>query len=248
MIKAVLFDLGGTLQHYRGADEKALFAQGMGRLHAELARRGYPVSDAETLRRRVTRAVRVRAVLRFFSERELNVEKILNHVLRRMKVRLKAGELQDLSRAFWSAYEPHIVYYDDMVTTLERLRKMGLKVGLISNTLWPAWILREELRRRGHSRHFDVMLFSPEVGFRKPSRRIFRRALKELGLKGREAAFVGDSPIEDVRGPQRVRMMTILKLPTRGRLRRSTQPDFKVEQLAEVPAIIEKVNAWGGTG
>lgn len=247
MIKAVLFDLGGTLLHYHGADEEMLFAQGMERLRAELARRGHAAPEVEKLRRRMARAIRVRAALHFFSQRELNVEKILLHVLRRMKVRLKAGELQDLARAFWSAYEPHVGYYDDMVVTLEQLRRMGLKVGLISNTLWPAWILREELRRREHARLFDVMLFSPEVGFRKPSRRIFRRALKELGLKGREAAFVGDCPIEDVRGPQRVRMLTILKLPARLKVRGSTQPDFTVEQLAEVPAIIEKVNAWGGT-
>jgi putative hydrolase of the HAD superfamily len=91
------------------------------------------------------------------------------------------------------------------------------------------------------------MLFSPEVGFRKPSRRIFRRALRELKIKGREAAFVGDSPVEDVRGPQRVKMMTILKSHPRQKTRRSIQPDFTVESLAEIPAIIKKVNAWGRT-
>ncbi len=247
MIKAVLFDLGGTILHYHDADEESLFAQGMAKLRQELVRRGHAAPEAETLRRRVARAIRLRAALHFFSERELNIEKILRHVLRRVRVRLKAGELDDLARAFWSAYAPHVGYFDDMVATLERLRKMGLKVGLISNTLWPAWILREELRRREHARLFDIMLFSPEVGFRKPSRRIFLRALRELGLKGREAAFVGDSPVEDVRGPQRVRMMTILKLPPKQRVRRSLHPDFTVRNLAEVPAIIEKVNAWGKT-
>ncbi len=248
MIKAVLFDLGGTLLHYPGTEPRQLFAEGMAKLHAELVRRGYEAPDKDKLRRRMARAIRVRAALRFFSEREMRSEKILAHVLRRMKVRLKPGDIDHLARAFWRAYSEHIVYYDDMVVTLEKLRKMGLKVGLISNTLWPAWVLREELGKSRKASLFDIMLFSPEVGYRKPSRRIFRKALKQLGLKGREAAFVGDSPVEDVRGPQRVRMMTILKLPTRGRLRRSTQPDFKVQHLSEVPAIIEKVNAWGSTG
>ena len=248
MIKAVLFDLGGTLLHYPGTTSKQLFADGMARLHAELVKRGYAAPEREALRRRMARAIRVRAALRFFSMRELKFEKILVHVLGRHKVRLKSGETEHLARAFWRAYSEHIVYYDDMVVTIEKLRKMGLKVGLISNTIWPAWILREELGRASKAALFDVMLFSPEVGYRKPSRRIFRKALKQLGLKGREAAFVGDSPVEDVRGPQSVRMMTILKLPVRSKLRRSTQPDFKVQHLAEVPAIIEKVNAWGSTG
>ncbi len=71
MIKAVLFDLGGTLLHYNGADEKTLYIQGLAALHKELLRRGYKAPNFETLHKRVYRAIKMRAVLRFFSEREL---------------------------------------------------------------------------------------------------------------------------------------------------------------------------------
>lgn len=243
MIKAVLFDLGGTLLHYHGADEETLYVQGVKSVHEELARRGYTVPDFETFHRKIYRAVKVRALLLFFSERELQVDKIVVRVLRRMKIRLKPGEIEELSQVWWNAYEPHVGYYDDVAETLERLHDLGLKIGLISNTLWPAWILEDELRRRGHSRYFDLMLFSPEVGFRKPSRKIFRQALKELKIKGREAAFVGDRLVEDVRGPQRVKMLTILKRHPTQKARSSIQPDFEVDRLSEIPPIIERVNA-----
>jgi len=246
MIKAVLFDLGGTLLHYEGADEEGLYAQGVKCVHEELARRGYDVPDFETFHKKIYRAIKVRAVLRFFSERELRLGRILTGVLKRMKIKLRPGEIEELSQVWWNAYRPHVSYYDDVAETLERLHTMGLKVALVSNTLWPAWILKEELRRRGHSRHFDLMLFSPEVGFRKPSRKIFRRALKELKIKGREAASVGDCPIEDVRGPKRVKMLTILKRPDEQKARQSAQPDFVVDRLSEIPSIIEKVNSGPG--
>jgi putative hydrolase of the HAD superfamily len=243
MIKAVLFDLGGTLLHYHGADEKTLYLQGMRELHRELTRRGHALPHFDAFHKRIYRAIRVRAALLFFSQRELKVGKILQRILGRMHVRLKEWEAEELPQVWWKVSQPHVGFYDDVAETLQRLDDMGLKIGLISNTLWPAWVLKEELRRRGHSRHFDLMLFSPEVGFRKPSRKIFRRALKELELKGREAAFVGDCLVEDVRGPQRVKMLTILKRHPRQRLRRSIKPDFVVDKLSEIPDIIRKVNA-----
>jgi len=242
MIKSVLFDLGGTLIHFHGADEKSLYVQGMRGVHQELIRRGYRAGDFETFRRKVRRAIRARAVLLFFSGRELKLDRILHHVLRRMRVRLKPGEIERLSEVWWKAYQPHLGYDEDAAWTLETLRKMGLKTGLISNTLWPAWILKEELRRQGHSRYFDVMLFSPEVGFRKPSRRIFRLALKELKIKGREAAFVGDRLVEDVRGPQRLKMLTILKRQPSVKPRATIRPNFIVDRLSEIPGIIQAVN------
>jgi len=242
MIKSVFFDLGGTILHFHGADEKALYVQGMRGVHQELIRRGYRVGEFETFHRKMRRAVKVRALLLFFSGRELKLDRILLAVLRRMKVRLKPGELERLSEVWWKAYQPHLGYDDDVGWTLETLRKMGLTTGLISNTLWPAWILKEELRRRGHSQYFDVMLFSPEVGFRKPSRKIFRLALKALKIKGREAAFVGDRLVEDVRGPQSVKMLTILKRHPSVKPRATIRPNFIVDRLSEIPGIIEAVN------
>ncbi len=245
MIKAVFFDLGGTLLHYHGADEETLYLQGVKRVHEELAQRGHDVPEFDTFHKRIYRAIKVRAMLLFFSGRELKLGKIVRGALRRMKIKLKPGEVEELARVWFDAYQPHVGYYDDVADTLERLHEMGLMTGVISNTLWPAWLLKQELTRRGHSRHFDLMLFSPEVGFRKPSRKIFRQALKQLKLKGREAAFVGDSLVEDVRGPQRVKMLTILKRRPDQKSRRSIQPDYVVDQLGEIPDIIEAVNTAG---
>ena len=243
MIRAVFFDLGGTLLHYGGADEQTLYVQGVTCVHEELVRRGYDVPDFETFHKRIYRAVKVRAMLRFFSGRELDLGKIVRGALRRMKIRLEPGDVAELAQVWFNAYQPHVGYYDDVADTLRRLHEMGLKTGVISNTLWPAWLLKQELTRRGHSPHFDLMLFSPEAGFRKPSRKIFRQALKELKIKGREAAFVGDSLVEDVRGPQRVKMLTILKRREDQKSRPSIRPDYVVDQLSEIPRIIEEVNA-----
>lgn len=243
MIKAVIFDLGGTLLH-NDADEKALFVETVRSVYDDLVGRGFELPEYETFHKRLYRAIKVRAMLLFFSARELKVDKILRQVLRKMKVRLTVEEVNELAVVWWRAYEPHVSFHDDVTATLGRLHGMKLKLALVSNTLWPAWILREALRRRGHSRYFDLMLFSPEVGVRKPCRRIFKRALAELDVKGREAAFVGNCLVEDVRGPQRFKMLTIFKRGAETKRRRtSIKPDHTIDRIAEVPAIIEQVNA-----
>ena len=242
MIKAVLFDLGGTLMHYHGADEKTLFMHGAKRLHEELVSRGYAVPDFEPFHHRIYRAIRVKVALLFFSERELKVDVLLTRILKRMKVELKPGEIEELAHAWWDAYEKHVGFYNDVAETLKKLRGMGLKIGLISNTIWPAYVLKAELARREHAQYFDLMLFSPEVGYRKPSRKIFKQALGELGIRGSEAAFVGDRLVEDIRGPQRMKMLAILKRHPKQKPRQTIQPDYVIDELSEIPAIIEEVN------
>jgi putative hydrolase of the HAD superfamily len=86
---------------------------------------------------------------------------------------------------------------------VSELASRGVALGIISNTgRTPGVILRRVLERHGLLRHFTVISYSDEVGYRKPDAEIFRRTLAELGVGAGEAAHVGDNPVADVRGAQ----------------------------------------------
>jgi len=90
---------------------------------------------------------------------------------------------------------------------VRELASRGVALGIISNTgRTPGVILRQVLERHDLLRHFSVVSYSDEVGYRKPDAEIFRRTLAELGIGAGEAAHVGDNPVADVQGAQGVGM------------------------------------------
>src|SRR5262249_56226152 len=83
------------------------------------------------------------------------------------------------------------------------LAARGIALGIVSNTGRPPGIvLRQILERHDLLRHFSVISYSDEIGYRKPDPEIFRRTLAALGAEPRHAAHVGDNPDADVTGAQ----------------------------------------------
>jgi putative hydrolase of the HAD superfamily len=76
--------------------------------------------------------------------------------------------------------------------TLKRLHE-EFKLGIICDTgMTPGRVMRMILKEAGILGFFDSTVFSDEVGFNKPHRLIFERALTELRVKPQEAIHVGD--------------------------------------------------------
>jgi len=82
-----------------------------------------------------------------------------------------------------------------VVPALEACR--GKHVGVISN--WDER-LRPLLTNLGLIHYFDSLTISCEVGAEKPDARVFQAALRVAGVVAGEALHVGDSPAEDVTG------------------------------------------------
>jgi REG-2-like HAD superfamily hydrolase len=87
--------------------------------------------------------------------------------------------------------------YPEVPGVLAALRERGLRLGVISN--WDTR-LPELLRQLDLACHFDAIVYSSAVGVEKPDARIFRCALRELGVEARGGLHVGDSRLEDVEG------------------------------------------------
>ena len=81
---------------------------------------------------------------------------------------------------------------------LQRIKE-HCKLGLVSNfTCAP--VIHTSLRNLCINQFFKTVLVSDENGWRKPHKRIFLDALRNLQVKTEEAVIIGDSPLEDIKG------------------------------------------------
>lgn len=122
--------------------------------------------------------------------------------------------------------------------------KSNFKLGLISNFTY-APVIYASLKKVGINEFFNVVVISHENGWRKPSKHIFQEALTKLQVKAGKAVFIGDSPIEDIKGAKEVGLRTVFipsKFNSLKDLSESMQkPDFVCKNLKEFQVSFDRI-------
>jgi len=121
---------------------------------------------------------------------------------------------------------------------LEGLRQRGIKTAIVSNTPWgsPSSVWRTELARHGLLERVDAVVFCVDVGWRKPHRAPFDRALALLDVAPMDAVFVGDDPRWDVAGAKNAGVRPVL-LTSRASAGLET-----VESLKDVIRLVDEAS------
>lgn len=152
-------------------------------------------------------------------------------------------ELEEAITSMHPVYRP--VLAEGAVEVLRQIKAIGLATALVSNAgLTTAPHLREMLANYGLTPFLDVLVFSDELGLAKPDRRIFQAALKGLRVAATDAAFLGDSPHNDIFGAKAVGLFAV-QIGLREHTSRSgysehpgAEPDARIEHLGQLlPAL-----------
>lgn len=98
----------------------------------------------------------------------------------------------------WDEAEPR----PDAIEWLQKMKKEGFKICIVSNTL-----------TERANRVSELLSIPAIAGAVKPSRRAFIRALEYLGTEPHNTAVIGDQLFTDVLGGNRMGMYTILVVP-----------------------------------
>ncbi|MBX5321423.1 MAG: HAD family hydrolase [Candidatus Bathyarchaeota archaeon] len=136
---------------------------------------------------------------------------------------VKEEWLNPLSSAYISALFEVPPYLNlDAHEILRWLKSRDKNVGIICNTgLTPGFGLKQFIERENIAKHFDVMMFSDEVGIRKPDSRIFLLAAEKLKVEPCKVVHVGDNLRTDVWGAKNAGFKAVHLLCESGRDRKA---------------------------
>ncbi|HEX9356524.1 MAG TPA: HAD family hydrolase, partial [Streptosporangiaceae bacterium] len=151
-----------------------------------------------------------------------------------------------LLTSYFEAWDPHTLTDPDAVPLLENLRERGIKVGVLSNTMWPRSAHERVFRRDGVLDLIDGAVYSSEIPWTKPHPEAFRAAMAAVGEDNPGACvFVGDRPYDDVHGAKRAGMRAVLIPHNEGPRFDEVTPDAVITRLADLPAHLD---AWSAPG
>lgn len=207
-LRAVVFDLGDTLVECTES-LSTLLTRGADLLHERLSRQ-HPALSREAFLRQAQQAVGGRARALAGTHRALPARERVALALRALGVEPQPRLLDDLVAQLYAPVSACSRLLPQARDVLRRLKRAGLRLGLISNTPWdvPGELVERDLVRFGLREFFDVLVFS-EIGFRKPHPEIFAQALAALGVRAEEAIMVGNSLADDAAGAHAVGMKTV---------------------------------------
>jgi putative hydrolase of the HAD superfamily len=113
---------------------------------------------------------------------------------------LAPSVVEQLIATFSAEYPRHCRADDDVIDTLAALRDRGTPLGIVTNGA--SAVQDAAIDAIGVRSFMDVILVSEAEGIRKPHAEIFHRAAARIGVRPGECCFVGDNPAVDVAGAQ----------------------------------------------
>jgi len=114
-----------------------------------------------------------------------------------------------LEASFSDNYPRYCRLPQDTSRTMEALRGQGKKLGVITNG--PVEWQQRKLQALGIASSFDTILISEAEGIQKPDARIFARGVERCGTEASETMFVGDHPDADVAGSRAAGLLPVWK-------------------------------------
>lgn len=249
MIKAVWFDVGGTLHTQQATPEtdvsyaeevfSFLAAHGIKTAPTPMALLEHINTGAKAYKRSIEQSLI-----------ELPTDEIWQkYILGDFDI--PSRQIEGLGEALSYMYDrrrKRITPREGQAETLARLAASGYRMGIISNIMSQTFVPRI-LDEYGISHYFEHLILSSTCGIRKPKRELFDMAIEKMGILAEEAAYVGDTVSRDVRGTRNAgwRLMIQIDNPLiyhkDTEFRSEATADCHIKRLEEIPNILDAHNA-----
>jgi putative hydrolase of the HAD superfamily len=243
MLRAVIFDLGGTLLHYESAtaDLRDLNKLGFAALYRYLSANGRAAVPEVTFLTAIASHVAAEWRAAQSSFRGGSVEIPLKAALAELGISLSENEWQTARRAFYTPIQQAVEPRKGVRHTLQALNERDMALGLLSNTFWAGDIHDEDLARFDLLDLLPTRLYSSNIGRLKPHPEAFQMALAALGVEPNQAVYVGDRLKTDIQPARKVGLWGILiKTPFREEPLEDVMPDAVISELPELAKLLER--------
>jgi putative hydrolase of the HAD superfamily len=252
-IRAVSFDMGGTLEDVRFDDDSR--REAASGLHALLVERDLdPGMSSHELQAAISTGMKAYQVWRERTELELPPERIWSQYI----LDGTAGKRpRGWERRLAAAAEEIAFFFEDRFfsrcmrpeapAALAALRERGLRLAVISN-ITSRRIVPQRLAGYGLDRFFEAVITSADFGRRKPNAGIFLETARRMALPPETCAYVGDTVSRDVIGARRAGYGLAIQIKSfltesADRGTAGVQPDAVIRDLIEVVGLVTPVEA-----
>ena len=216
MIKAVLFDLDGTL------------------LDRDESVKWFIERQYDRLEKMVGHIPKEKYVARFI---ELDKRGYVwkDKVYQQLVAEFDLTEItwEELLEDYISRFKDSCIPFPNLKKMLEELKMNHFLLGMITNGYGSFQM--DNIKAMDIEKYFDVILVSEWEGIKKPDSKIFIRAVERLNVLPNECIFIGDHPENDVHAAKKVGMKGIWKKDTQWG---NVYADYEVDTLDELPAMI----------
>ncbi|GHO42545.1 HAD family hydrolase [Ktedonospora formicarum] len=205
-IRAIIFDLGGTLIDWPDWDEDIERRWGLSYDHliAYMNGRVWPEREAYIQAMRAAeKAHWQRVTEQHMSE---TADMVLLDGFHRLTCTVNERELLTALDGYANAVIGWAIIFPEIVGTLIELRKRGYRLGLLSNTWWAASWHNADLAAHGLTSLLDVVMYTSELPYSKPHPYVFKEAARRLHMEPSACVMVGDRMADDVGGALSVGM------------------------------------------
>jgi putative hydrolase of the HAD superfamily len=225
-IAAVIFDWGGTLTPWHSIDHEALW-------HSVCAPHFSPVEAPAVA------AAILAAETEFWRQcAAVQHSSTLDQIFAQAGVTPHAALLD----SYFTAWEPHTYTDPEVAPLLGALRERGIRVGVLSNTIWPRVMHERVFRRDGVLSLIDGAVYSSEIPWTKPHPEAFAAAMAAVGVTDPAACvFVGDRPFDDIFGAQRLGMRGVLIPHSAVPAHDGVVPDAVISSLS---GLLSHLDTW----
>ena len=191
MIKAVIFDLDNTLLDFMKMKSMSIDAAIYGMIEAGLD------LDPKFAKKNI---------YMIYDEKGYEYQEVFNQFIIEVCGEIDYRYLAAAIVSYRKAKEASLTLYPDVNSTLIKLSKMGMKLGVVSDApSREAWIRIFSLNMH---HIFDKVVTFDDTNKRKPSKEPFQKIIDEFNIPANEMIMVGDWPERDVIGAKQVGMKT----------------------------------------
>ena len=247
MIRAVIFDLGGTLIEYAGEFDAwpELEEPGLNAAFTVLDDSGLTLPNAENFCSVAFELLPGRWRQATEGEQNLTVAGFLAEILEKLELEQPvAPVLAEAATQYERAVCAGAVAIPHGRETVAQLRAAGYKLGLISNTMFSGRAHMTDLERFGLAGYFESFLFSADVNKWKPDRAPFDQVMAELNVTPESSVFVGDDPGADIIGARRAGMH-VVHFESSNRFpgsSKATRPDATINDLRQLTSLLHSLD------
>jgi putative hydrolase of the HAD superfamily len=205
--QAVLFDYGRTLVTFDYPTEELLEVMREFRPRIESAL-GVPVPEAEAILEEIL--LPMERYVGSISEDEVDYMSVYRDAWNTAGINLPDALLHDILDAEQMCWDRTVTLDPDALPVLSWLGAHGIKRAVCSNAPFPPRMMRRQVKTNGVGDAVDAIVFSSEIGRRKPAPEVYQATLDAIGVDPRNALFIGDRVREDYEGPVALGMRAVI--------------------------------------